>query len=73
MRRPPFLTTPLAVIFADPNHSLRELREIIVRHSINNRLILVCFSERPEETVRVFSARPLTRRERTEYEETINK
>lgn len=30
---------PLAVIFPDPNHSLRERREIIVGHSINNRLI----------------------------------
>jgi uncharacterized DUF497 family protein len=64
---------PLAVIFADPNHSLRERREVIVGHSINNRLILVCFSERSEETIRIFSARTLTKRERKDYEENLNK
>ncbi len=40
---------PLAAIFGDPNHSSRERREIIVGHSINDRLLLVCFSERSDE------------------------
>jgi len=64
---------PLAVIFDDPNHSSREQREVIAGHSISRRLLLVCFSERPEERIRIFSARPLTRRERKEYEENDRK
>lgn len=62
----------LAVIFDDLNHSSSEHREIIVGHSINNRLVLVCFSERTG-IIRIFSARPLTRSERKDYEENIRK
>ena len=64
---------PLAVIFDDLNHSSRERREIIVGHSITDRLLLVCFSERIENVIRIFSARPLTKRERNDYEENSNK
>lgn len=60
---------PLAVIFDDVNHSSRERREIIVGHSINDRLLLVCFSERIENVIRIFSVRPLTKTERKDYEE----
>ncbi|MGH9873721.1 MAG: BrnT family toxin [Pyrinomonadaceae bacterium] len=59
---------PLAVIFDDLNHSTKERREIIVGHSIADRLLLVCFSERTE-MIRILSARQLTRRERRDYEE----
>ena len=61
---------PLAIIFDDLDHSLRERREIIVGHAITNRLLSVCFSER-NNLIRIFSARPLTKRERTDYEENI--
>ena len=63
---------PLAVIFDDLNHSSQERREIMVGNSINDRLLLVCFSERTKDTIRIFSARPLTRRERKDYEENTN-
>lgn len=63
---------PLAVIFDDVKHSSREHREIIVGHSIIDRLLLVCFSERTEDVIRIFSARPLTKRERKDYEENSN-
>ena len=59
---------PLAVIFDDLDHSLRERRETIVGHSITDRLLLVCFSER-NDMIRILSARPLTRGERRDYEE----
>jgi uncharacterized DUF497 family protein len=36
----------LAVIFADLIRSANERREIIVGHSLSERLLLVCFSER---------------------------
>jgi len=61
---------PLARIFDDPDHSLKEQREIMVGHSSDQRLLVVCFTER-RGFVRVFSARPATRRERRDYEEKV--
>jgi uncharacterized DUF497 family protein len=63
---------PLARIFDDPNHSLNERREIIIGHSIRERLLLVCFTERPSK-IRIMSARPRTRKERKDYEENVFK
>jgi len=60
---------PLARIFDDPAHSADERREIIVGHSITGRILLVCFTERAADVIRVFSARPATRKERQDYEE----
>ena len=60
---------PLATIFDDEDHSADEHREIIIGHSILNRLLVVCFTERAEDVVRIFSARPATRNERGDYEE----
>ena len=61
---------PLARIFGDKNHSADEHREIIVGHSATVRLLLVCFSAR-EDTVRMFSVRTATKRERRDYEENV--
>jgi uncharacterized DUF497 family protein len=61
---------PLARIFDDPDHSLKERRELIIGHSITDRLLLVCFIE-TSEMIRIFSARTLSRRERKDYEENI--
>jgi uncharacterized DUF497 family protein len=58
----------LACIFDDETHSVNEKREIIVGHSENNRLLIVCFTEETEGTVRIFSSRPATRKERRDYE-----
>jgi len=65
-------TNPLAVIFDDEGHSEEEPREIIVGHSFQNRLLLVCFVER-EKSIRVISARPATVKERKDYEKGIPK
>ena len=62
---------PLASIFDDEEHSFNEKREIIVGHSLNNRLLLVCFTERPKEIIRIISAREATKRERKDYEENV--
>ena len=59
---------PLAVIFDDEAHSTVERREIIIGHSANNRLILVCFTERGGN-IRIISARCATPKERRDYEE----
>jgi uncharacterized DUF497 family protein len=60
---------PLAHIFDDEPHSVSELREIIIGHSSNGRLLLVAFTEREPGVVRIISARRATRRERDDYEE----
>jgi uncharacterized protein len=61
---------PLARIFDDEDHSIEEQREIIIGHSAKERLLVVCFTAQGE-SVRIFSARKATRRERKEYEENI--
>jgi uncharacterized protein len=58
----------LALIFDDEAHSIDEEREIIIGHSQSNRLLLVCFTERPN-AIRIISARLATRREREDYEQ----
>jgi len=60
---------PLAHIFDDPDHSITEIREVIVGLSRKQRLILVCFTEHGD-MVRIFSAREVTKLERQDYEET---
>ena len=62
---------PLARVFDDEAHSTDEKREIIIGHSINNKLLVVCFTERPDERIRIISARLHTPKERKAYEENI--
>jgi uncharacterized DUF497 family protein len=59
----------LARIFDDAEHSAGERREIIVGHSILGRLLVVCFTEREADVIRIFSSRETTGRERQDYEE----
>jgi hypothetical protein len=59
----------LAKIFSDDEHSAEEIREIIVGHSILNRLLLVSFTERGSDVIRIISARVATRKERKSHEE----
>ncbi len=61
---------PLARIFDDEDHSAEEQREIIIGHSSQSQLLVVCFTAQGE-SVRIFSARTATRREREDYEENI--
>jgi uncharacterized DUF497 family protein len=60
---------PLAYIFDDEDHSADEHREIIIGQSILRRLVVVCFTERLQDVIRIFSARGATKRERNDYEE----
>jgi len=62
---------PLACIFDDEEHSREEEREIIIGHSTKHRLLLVCFTARGA-SIRIFSARKATRRERQDYEENVS-
>jgi uncharacterized DUF497 family protein len=63
---------PLAAIFVD-DQSLDETREIMIGHSIMRRLIILCFTMRSDDRVRIISARPATRRERSDYEDYLQK
>lgn len=62
---------PLARIFDDEDHSVAEEREIIIGHSVKQRLLLVCFTARGA-SIRLISARKATRRERQDYEENVS-
>lgn len=62
---------PLAAIFADEDHSAGEPREIIIGYSILKRLVLVCFTARPGNRIRVVSARRATPREQRNHEDYI--
>ena len=63
---------PLAFIFDDIAHSEWEHREIIIGRSTLRKMILVCFVERIENTVRIISARLATRQEIEDYEENVH-
>ena len=60
---------PLAAVFDDEIHSEDERREIIIGFSATGRLLVVAFTDRGEDLVRVYSARPATRTELMEHEE----
>jgi uncharacterized protein len=61
----------LALIFPDQDHSDGEEREIIVGHSILDRVLLVNFTEGSTDRIRIISARKATRREQKDYEENV--
>lgn len=63
----------LAFIFDDLEHATTEHREIIIGTSALRRLILVCFVERVQDTVRIFSARRATKDEIKDYEKNARK
>ena len=59
---------PLALTFTDPDHSGSEERLLTFGQSIQNRLLVVSHTPR-NPRIRIISARRVTRRERTIYEE----
>jgi uncharacterized DUF497 family protein len=61
---------PLALIFEDEERSEDELREMIIGHSVRQRLILACFTVRAAK-IRIISARKATPLERKDYEESV--
>ncbi|MBK9940592.1 MAG: BrnT family toxin [Kouleothrix sp.] len=63
---------PLAAIFDDEAHSTDELREIIIGHSAQGRVLIVIFTERTEQVIRIISARQANKREQHDYEENIH-
>ncbi|MDQ3130019.1 MAG: BrnT family toxin [Acidobacteriota bacterium] len=58
----------LARIFEDEEHSFEERRNGIVGHSIKNRLLIISFTKRENDIIRIISARETTSLERRKYE-----
>ncbi len=57
-----------AAIAHDPDHSINEDRYVIIGFSSFGRLVLVCFCERNNgNTIRIISARNLTKKEIREF------
>jgi uncharacterized DUF497 family protein len=61
---------PLSITVHETDHSTEEERYLIVGVSNRSRLLIVSFMERGE-SIRVISARELTRAERKQYENEI--
>ena len=59
---------PLGRIVADPRHSPREEREVLIGVTERARLVAVMFTGR-DDAIRIISARQVTRKERIDYEE----
>lgn len=59
---------PLYVDFYDPDHSDDEERYLIVGESSRGQLLIVSYTER-KDSIRIISAREVTKLEREAYEE----
>jgi uncharacterized DUF497 family protein len=59
---------PLYIDFYDPDHSENEERYLIVGESNRGRLLIVSYTERGD-SIRLISAREVTRTEREAYEQ----
>ncbi len=57
-----------ARISVDEKHSISERRFYIIGQSQEDRIILVCYTER-ESRIRIISSRRASKKERTKYEE----
>jgi len=61
---------PFATTFPDIDHSISEQRFLSIGVSASGRLLVVAHAE-DEATIRIISARPVTRRERRFYENAL--
>ena len=59
----------LSITIADPDHSDSEIRFVDIGISHHRVLLVVSYTER-NDIIRIISARPATRAERRNYEET---
>lgn len=61
---------PLSLTIADPDHSEREERMLLLGTSRSGRLLVISHTYH-DRRIRLISAREATRRERRDYEENI--
>jgi uncharacterized DUF497 family protein len=60
---------PLACIFDDEWNSIGENREIIVGYSTQRRILMIVFTERLHDVIRIISARTATTTEVKKHED----
>lgn len=58
---------PDALFLSDPAHSEGEVREILIGTADDAGIVLVVFTERRGDAIRIISAREATRKERRRY------
>ncbi|MHB8091352.1 MAG: BrnT family toxin [Syntrophales bacterium] len=58
---------PLSATFADPDHSIEEVRSITIGYSSQGHLFVISHTERGD-AIRIISARPATILERKRHE-----
>ena len=59
---------PLSITIGDVSRSQTEERLVTLGNSSSDRLLVVVHLDMDEETIRIISARPATRREKRSYE-----
>jgi hypothetical protein len=59
---------PLAITFPDPMHSAEEDRFLTFGRSSSGRFVVVAHTDR-DDRIRLISAREMTRKERSDYEQ----
>lgn len=60
---------PLELTISDPDHSHEEFRFLSVGRSALGNLLLVSYTERQENKIRIISARKVTKHEKRQYEQ----
>ena len=59
---------PLELTVSDPDHSEGEYRFLSLGRSLEGRLLVVSYTEREQNRLRIISARPATSAETSRYE-----
>ena len=60
---------PLELTISDPDHSSGEYRFLSIGRSIEGNLLVVSYTERQKNRIRIISARKATRQEQIYYEQ----
>jgi uncharacterized DUF497 family protein len=60
---------PFELTIADPDHSTSEFRFLSIGKSDNGRVLVVIYTEREPNKIRIISARAATKREIKQYEQ----
>ena len=59
---------PLELTIADPDHSVGEYRFISIGQASTGKVLVVAYTERETNRIRIISARPATKHEIRDYE-----
>ena len=60
---------PMELTIADPDHSTGEYRFLSIGRSSHGNLLVVSFTEREENHIRIISARRASKQEQKQYEQ----